>query len=311
MSDIEKHGALTPDDLDGEYYLASLIKASLERELLSTAEYNKIRNSVNTEISRVIIRASHGKSSSVRSEVAMTIAESVAFTVSIALKKESTPESALTRLKSDNILNIFLDGTKIIATKLSYIKHVYSLIKKEIISVDNETYNGFLPAIAEFIREYNPDYTAHFTHITADYPTAIAIEKLAGVEFIAKYVDAFYYENKCLSYLGKERIKELLSEKAGRNTSVFNIFSTVLKITLLRLISDMPLTGAQLSDSDKEDLISLITVESLCSAKNELQNLLKIKEDGAKKYADFYFDNYIIPDFERNGSKAFIFSTFG
>jgi len=311
MSNIEKSGALNFADLDGEFYLASLIKASLDRELLSATEYNKINNSVNEEIARVIIRASRGKSSSVRSEVAMTIAESVAFTVSMALKKEATPELALNRLKVDSMLNIFLDGAKVISTKLNYVKHICSLIKKELLYVDNETYNGFLPAIVGFIKEYNPDYTAHFTHITADYPVAVRIENLAGVEFIAKYAEAFYYGNKFLSYVGSERIRLLLSEKYGRTTAVFNVFSTVLRISLLRLISDMPLTGAPLSASDKEDLIGSLSPSSLSAAKNELWDLLKIKEDGAKKYADFCFDNHIVPDLERNGPKAFILSTFG
>ena len=311
MSNIEKIGALNFSDLDGEFYLASLIKAALDRELLSTADYSKINESINSEIARVIIRASRGKSSSVRSEVAMTIAESVAFTVSMALKKEPTPDLALKRLKSDNMLNIFLDGTKAINTKINYVKHIYSLTKKEIIPINNDTYNGFMPAIAGFVKEYNPDYTAHFTHITADYPMAVKIEKLAGVEFIAKYVEAFYYENKFLTYFGKDKINQILSEKTGRTSSVFNIFSTVLCISMLRLISEMPLTGAMLSATDKTDLIETVNENSLRSAKDELWSILNVKEDGAKNYADFCFENYILPDLERNGAKAFIISTFG
>jgi len=43
----------------------------------------------------------------------------------------------------------------------------------------------------------------------------------------------------------------------------------------------------------------------------EYISLVKKINDGAKKYADFCFDNHIVPDLERNGPKAFILSTFG
>lgn len=311
MTDIERSGALHLDDLDSEYYLVSLLKVASDRGLLSEKEFKRINDEVNSEIARVIIRSSHGKSSSIRSEVAMTIAESVTFTISMGLKKEPNPDLALKRLKADNILNIFLDGTKAISTKLKYIKHIYSIIKKDIVAVDNETYKGFMPAIAGFIKKYNPDYTAHFTHITADYPVAINIEKLAGVEYIAKYIEAFYYENKLLALLGEKTIESLLTEKIGRVSSVYNIFSTSFRISLLRLASEMPLTGAPLSKNDKNELINFIDTSLLCRVKEEFFKLIKITEGGAKDYADFCFKNYILSDLERNGAKAFIVSTFG
>lgn len=311
MTDIERSGSIHNEELDGEHYLASLLKLASERELVSKEDFKKISDNVNAEISRVIIRSSHGRSSSIRQEVAMTIAESVAFTISVALKKEPTPQQALNRLKSDNMLNIFLDGAKAISTKIKYVKNIYSLIKKEFVSIDNETYNGFMPAIVGFINEYNPHYTAHFTHITGDYPVAINIDNLAGVEYISKYIEAFYYENKFLNYFGAQKIKDLLFEKAASATSVYNVFSTVFRISLLRLISEMPLTGAPLSESDKEDIIDILDPSLLIKARDELYSIIKIKEGGAKKYADFCFENNIIPDLERNGAKAFVISTFG
>lgn len=313
MNNIEKSGALYSDEIDGEHYLLSLLATAKERELINEKEFRKITDAINCETARVIVRSDHGKSSSIRSEVAMTIAESVAFTISMALKKEATPEIALKRLLSDNMLNIFLDGEKAIVTKLNYIKHIYSLLWKQIVVINNETYCRFLPSIEVFLKKYNYNYTAHFTHTTADYPVAVTIENLAGVEFIAKYVEAFYYENKFLAYFNKDRANKLLKEKKYSETTVFNAFNAVFCISIIRLISKMPLIGAPLSASDKSDVISALNNDPslFTKAKDELYSIIKIKEDGAKEYANFCFDNIILPSLKNNGAKAFITSVFG
>lgn len=313
MTEIEKLGALRHEDIDSKDYLASLLKTSIDLEMLGQNEFENIKSSLNSEIARVIIRFGKGKSSSIRSEVAATIAESVAFTVSLALKKEPSPALAIRRLCSDNMLNIFLDGGKAISTKFNYVKHIFSLLSKQCLSISNDAYNGFIYNISTFIREYNPDYSAHFTVITQDYPVAIDIANLAGVEFIAKYIEAFYYENKFLSLFGKEKVNALLSEKKFSRISVYNVFKTIFSIALIRLIADMPLTGAALSSSDKEDAASILKndPQALLGAKKEMYSQIKIKEDGVKEYADFCFENFIYPELIQGVTEKSITSIFG
>ncbi len=313
MTDIERSGALYNEDIDSKHYLASLLKIATERELITQNEFDKIKAAINSETARVIVRYSKGKSTSVRSEVAATIAESVAFTVSMALKKEPTPILALKRLTSDNMLNIFLEGAKTITTKINYVKHICSLLSKQIVYVNNDAHCEFIGNIGRFLKQYNPDYSAHFTVITEDYPVAIDIDRLAGIEFIAKYIEAFYYENRFLSLFGKDKVNTLLSEKKFNKVSIYNVFKTVFCIALFRLISDMPLTGAPLSESDKKDVAYLLKNDSglLIKAKDELYSIIKIKEDGVKEYADFCFDNFIYAELKNGSAEGYVNSIFG
>lgn len=313
MTDIVNTGSLFQDDIDSEHYLASLLKIALNREIITGFEFKKIKTALNSEIARVIVRLSKGKSSSVRSEVASTIAESVAYTVSMALKKEETPHLALRRLNSDNMLNIFLDGTKAISAKLKYVKHIGTLINRSSITVNNDAFNSVKVNFQSFINRYNPDYTAHFSIFSEDdYPTVIKIENLVGIEFAEKYFEAFYYELKILSAFGQGALDSLLREKPFSATAVFNVFDFIFTLSLLRIISDMPLIGAQLSKNDKIDLIYELENDPslLIAAKNKLSNMLKIKEDGVQKYTDFCFESIIYPRLLSNGAKLFVNSVF-
>ena len=313
MTEIVNTGALFHDNIDSEHYLASLLKLAIDRDIITDTEFKRIKSSLNSEIARVIVRLSKGKSSSIRSEVASTIAESVAYTVSMALKKEETPYLALRRLTDDNILNIFLDGTKAINAKLKYVKHVGALISSVNIKINNDAFNGVLNNFQSFIKSYNPDYTAHLSVIgEEDYPTAVKIENLVGVEFAAKYFEAFYYESKFLSAIGQNTIDSLLREKPFYSSSIFNIFDFIFSLLLLRIISDMPLNGAPLSASDKEDLIAELenNPSLLIGAKDELMQVIKIKEDGVQKYTDFCFENIIYPRLTNNDAASFVRSVF-
>lgn len=313
MTELVNTGSLFQDEIESDHYLASLLKIAIDREIINDSEFKKIKNSLNSEIARVIVRLSKGKNTSVRTEVASTVAESVAFTVSMALKKEKTPYLALKRLINDNILNIFLDGSKVINAKLKYVNHIGALINRECITINNDAYNGVRINFKNFIKGYNPDYTAHFTIISEeDYPTAVKIENLLGVEFAAKYFEAFYYESKFLSAVGQNTLNSLLREKPFSQSSIFNIFDFIFSLSLLRIISDMPLIGAPLSKSDKNDLSVILENKPslLISAKETFLSSLKIKEDGVQKYTDFCFENIIYPRLINNGSKLFVNSIF-
>jgi len=80
-----------------------------------------------------------------------------------------------------------------------------------------------------FFKLYNPEYSAHEIHITADYPTANPITDLAGIEFIEKYLEAIFYENMfCCQFPAKNINSMLCGYMSGYSELVINLFTFVL-----------------------------------------------------------------------------------
>jgi hypothetical protein len=103
------------------------------------------------------------------------------------------------------------------------------------ISTSNHAYNATLSdnGIGDFLKSYNPDYEAQDTPASIDYQLCNPVARLTGIEFIQKYLENLYIENKFCMKLTPESIHHLLyGYDKGYRDLLINIFEHILTAAL-------------------------------------------------------------------------------
>lgn len=230
MSNLEKISQIKSDELSGEFYLSSLMEVAFKRGLITEGDIQRVQIDCLVLLAKKSATYNSGESSSIRIEYAENILQSIMFTIGVALKTEDIPDDALKQLCAQCISKIYEVGRKKIDRMLKVTSMLHKMVVKNMISTENHTYNSTLiGGINGFFKLYNPEYSAHEIHITADYPTSNPITDLAGIEFIEKYLEAIFYENMFCSKFPVENIHSMLcGYMRGYSELVINLFTFVL-----------------------------------------------------------------------------------
>lgn len=234
MSNLERSGSINEAFINGKHYFVSLLSEASECGLISSDKINKIRTECLELLAKKSLEFTNGKSSSVRTEDAEAIMNSVFFTIGLSLKEYPSVYDAVDALNKYSIRSIFTQGERKLGIKVNT-AHLYAaLVAKTMIKSNNYTYNSTLTdGINGFFKVYNRNFGADRTEITADYPLCVPIEDLTGIEFICKYLESVFYENSFCGLFSNSCISAIINgaynDTAG---SVFNIFGTVLSACL-------------------------------------------------------------------------------
>ncbi|MEG1778690.1 MAG: DUF6179 domain-containing protein [Oscillospiraceae bacterium] len=230
MSDIQKISHIKRETLNEEFYVSSLMEQAYKIGLMSEGDIQKVQMECLTLLAKKIEEYTGGASSSVRTEVAEELLQSIMFTVGFALKKSDMPDEAVDLLCNENIAILYAKGRKQIDTKLKVIKQLYRMLLSNMTPTHNYAYKSTVTnGIRNFFRLYNPDYSANQTHVTLDYPTANTIRGFVGIEFIQRYIESIYYENMFCHFFSEHDIHLLLSGYMKRyDELLINIFTLVL-----------------------------------------------------------------------------------
>ncbi len=234
MSNIERSGSINKAFIDGKHYFSSLLSEASEHGLISDNKINKIRAECFELLAKKSLEFTNGKSSSVRTEDAEAIMNSVFYTIGLALKDSPSVYDAVDIINNQSINSIFLSGERKLGIKIKTARFYAALVANTMIKTNNYTYNSTLnDGICGFFKIYNKKFGADRNEITADYPICLPIENLTGIEFVCKYLESVFYENSFCSLFGTSCINAILSgaynDTAGE---VFNIFSSILTACL-------------------------------------------------------------------------------
>lgn len=239
---IEKIRVLNREQLNEEFYLESLIQQAFEKGLLTDVELERIQFELMNLLAYKTERYTTGDSSSIPMDKARIIMTSSLFTIGLWLKTYAHPDDAVNALIEEPIDNLYKKGRTRIDTMLGAAKAVHKKLLESLIDVDNEFYRATADdGIKGFFKLYYPDFTAAELHITADYPVFNPMPKLAGIEFISRYLKALYYENEFCTFFRQERINAVLrGYNEGYPELLFNIYEQVLIAALGCVIAGEP-----------------------------------------------------------------------
>jgi hypothetical protein len=231
MTNIEKRYILNGSHLKGEFYFTSILQEAYACGGLNDFDIENIQLQCIQFLAYKSERYNDGESSSIRVETAENIMKSNLYTIGLYLKSLPDADSAVSALKEHTIPEMYQKGRALIDVKKHSANHIYTMAAFNKLSSPNYTYNATLndSGIGIFFRLYNPDYAAHEIPTSIDYQLCDPVTDLAGIEFIQRYLENLYLENKFCSYFAPEDIHHLLyGYDQGYKDLLINIFEQVL-----------------------------------------------------------------------------------
>ena len=292
MNNIERTGKINNNNLSGEFYFETLVEESIRNNIMTIAEAQRIQLECIALLAKKTGQYTKGKSSSVTAANAQGLLKSILFTLGIALKNYRLPDDAAKALLNKPVEYFFEKGLKKIIALTASCKYIFVLALKNKMKTENEVYNLVFDAIEGFFKIYNPDFSAHEIHITADYPVCNTQNGIAGIEFIEKYLQSIYYENMFCSYYDyKDLSNLLLGYDINYKNMIFNIFQEVLTVAIGCSLCKNPSKRLNLTDKDINLLKKLFidknkdeTHKLIKNAFERLVNELNITDNNLKAY---------------------------
>ncbi|HOJ49078.1 MAG TPA: DUF6179 domain-containing protein [Bacillota bacterium] len=295
MYEIERTGIIRSERLSGEYYFSSLLAEAQRNGLISSKDIDKIEFDCFMLLGERTNRYTNGESSSVPVETAQGISNSILYTLGVALKSYPTPDDALNALLEAGVGPLYVKGRRLIDKKIQAAKRLYASMLKNMVVVDNLTYKSTLrDGIRGFFKIYDPEFSAQEICITADYPTFLPINDLAGIEYMHRYIKSLYYENKFCKLFPDSDIENLLYGYSEEYKHlVINIFGLVLTNALGRVMLGKNPLGLSISKDEAahlEERLSRLTKEQIGEAVHQafagLCESLNIESEPLREYLE-------------------------
>lgn len=263
MSDIARICPIERDMLDERAYFPSLLQNALSFGLLDEKDAERIQGELLDLLSRQIGRFNNGDSSSVRVETAQELSDSILYTVGAFLREKEIPD-AVDMIKTAPLFHLFTAGQKKIARKLSVCKLSHATLCRSLFPSTNEFYRPTVrDGIRGFFKLYRPEYFAHRTIITADYPTICGEGALCGIEFIEKYLHNLFFENAFLRHFSPDTAHSfLLRHNPGYEKAPANLCEPIFCTALLSVLCEKNPLLLSLLPEDIESIEALLCGKS-------------------------------------------------
>ncbi len=268
MNQLDHYGYLEESLLDSENYFQSLFTEVCERQLFSGGQMERIQMELLELMEKEVIRYTNDESSSIPVEKAQEILQSICFSIGFYLKSIFSMTEKLYALKDRKLLELYHKGLKGVqdCVNESRILHM-ELQKTAMPELTNFAYQDTVfKALPEFFHDYEPEFAAHITQASIDYPLSEVVENLCGVEYIYAYLQRLSLEQSFLNEFAIQDINLLLEnydEQAKH--MLINIYEIVLINAFACVLLDQKLErllfNTQEFDWIKDYLGSLADIE--------------------------------------------------
>lgn len=204
-----------------------------------------------------IFKYTSGESSSVMVETAQTLMESVNFCIN-AYYNEYGTENAITEKLT--LEELFLRGKDIVKERHAICRKLFVFLRKERMNYENLAYQQVIEmAIPLFLRNYDIEFGAHIIGGIIDYPLAVSIRDLKGIDFYLEYVEKLRMENRFCRRFKTEEINELLRSMGNIYIEMLvNIFQLVLQNIIGRSILKQDFFSIKLAETDLRQLYCIL-----------------------------------------------------
>lgn len=265
MNELMPTQSILRGELDERHYLESLLTTALERDLLAPQEFVSIQRDLLALLARSCEAYTGGMSSSVPTETAEELTNSLCFTLGVWLKEFSQPEEALRALVREGISSGYERGYSRLLTLVRSTRQFYRQVMKYALKTENEVYHATLGGgISGFFKLYRPEFTAHLFHITADYPTLLFPAGYEGLEFIRLYLRSIHAENLFCRGFDQGAVRQVLFRHAvgcGQTVQsmVCNLCEPVLATALACALAGSDLSTLSLTDGGAQRVQELLS----------------------------------------------------
>ena len=211
MLELMPAGQIDAAALAADNYFLSLLAAGAKQGILTDADLARLQSESLALLAAQTAVYTGGESSSVRTETAQALLDSVFYTLGIVLKGFPTPDAALQALKSRSLAVLLTEGQDGIRRRVTAARARHRRLIDALFETENVFYRTTAAdGIRGFFRLYRPALFANETHITADYPPLLPITGLCGIEFIERYLACLMAENRFLRCFQPKQVHLLL-----------------------------------------------------------------------------------------------------
>jgi hypothetical protein len=154
-----------------------------------------------------ILKYNGGKSSSIRTEEAESLLESILYCIRACLNTLDKPGGAMGK---SSARELYGNGQQLVKDSVSRAEELFLEIKETRTDTDLIAYNYTLDhGIQSFFDTYDAEYAAHETVALIDYPLLCEIQS-SGVFYIRDYLEELRRENIFCARYRKNYIRSLL-----------------------------------------------------------------------------------------------------
>lgn len=302
---IHNIALIKKSNLDPNQYTISLLKEAFRSGLLDKNKIDNIQMQIVLILKDLILRYTKGESTSVTTETAEKLLNSIYYSIDACLSTLENPEESIVLLKTKKIKEIYEEGIKIVKACTAEAKILYDEINACKLDVPLEAYNATLEAIPDFFSNYCVMFFAHDTMADIDYPLLFDNTSIRGIFYIKQYLEKLKIETEFCKLFNDIDIRKIL-KNYGRICSIdyekalINIFELLVINSIFSILSGN--NGNRLAISNfqyeylKNMLIGLNTsgIDSLVSqAVNRMINDLGICNPKLINYVEKYKPTFV------------------
>ncbi len=278
--------SLRPENLNQYRYTLSLLQEGIRIGVLDEPTINHIQIEIASILKDLIRRYTKGESSSVRTETAEKLMNSVFYALDAYMTSFNDPEQSLACLKTESILKIYEKGIRLITLCMADAKMLYREIRQKKLDVPFEVYNTSIDeALPGFFKNYGIVFEAHDTACVLDYPLVFDDMNRQGVYYIRNYLANLSTETEFCRLFNKEDILKLFINygrlyRIDFQKTPLNIFEVIINNTFFSVLAGNHGSRLDISLSEAEFLRSRL------GKKKPAELSLQVDEAFAKIMAD-------------------------
>ncbi len=254
--------SLLRENLNKYRYTLSLLQEGIRIGVFDEQIINRIQIEIAAILKDLIRRYTNGESSSVRTETAEKLMNSVFYALDAYMTSFNDPEQSLVCLKTESILKIYEKGIRLITLCLADAKMLYREIRQKKLDVPFEVYNTSIDeALPDFFKNYEIVFDAHDTACVLDYPLVFDDMNRQGVYYIRNYLVNLSTETEFCRLFNKEDILKLFINygrlyRIDFQKSPINIFEVIINNVVFSVVAGNHGSQLDISLSEAEFLRS-------------------------------------------------------
>jgi len=269
MENIVNQAVIRKENLDQSQYTLSLLKEGFRAGLINRHLIDRFQKETIFILKDLIMRYTHGESTSVKVETAEEILNSIYYCIDAYMSSFINPEYSISILKEKEIREIYEQGFELIRLCFQDTKTLYNEIVKNKLDVPLVAYNDTIDkALPDFFKQYEAVivFNAHDTMGSIDYPLVFDDMNISGIFYIKQYLEKLEIETKFCSIFDREDTIKVL-ENYGKaynivyTEALINIFEILINNSICSVILGNNANGLIISEFQskllKEKLSSL------------------------------------------------------
>ncbi len=241
--EIAKHAQIRNESLDPNQYVLSLLQEGFRVGLIDRQAIYGIQEQVMLLLKDLIIRYTKGESTSIKTETAEELLNSIYYSIDACISSIEDPEAGIALLKSASIKEIYDKGVEVVALVFKEAKQLCQKIVRNKLDVPLEVYNTSVTEdLPEFFEHYSVVFGAHDTSCSTDYPLIFDDMNVRGIFYMKNYLENLDIETQFCRLFCKADIDMTLAAygrtcRIDYKESPVNLFEVLVNNSIFSAIS--------------------------------------------------------------------------